>query len=325
MFLSKLTSEGAPTSLLVEFKSRCVRITRRKDFEELLQTIRFHIPEILAEEGIELYTNDLPTGKGQWIELTAPYWPYVQPTTHLLKVKLSQPHQHLHHHGQHNSHHGSCHSTPTAVLSPMRTGGSGYPGCMEYFINVELPVVGRTLSVAVKASTPLSQVLQVVAGQIRHELSRDDHRFSFNGVTVPMDDILANWDIQCNDTIVLLEGKASTIADKISDIASAVTSPISAVTSTNRRRFQLDVIASETGKTLALMVTHDTKVDALKHEIETRLGIPSCEQVYSFNGSKVADGQVLLEIGITGRACVEMFPVHKGHGGKSSFKDCERY
>ncbi|KAH6904692.1 hypothetical protein BKA70DRAFT_528514 [Coprinopsis sp. MPI-PUGE-AT-0042] len=158
-------------SLLVHYNAQQFRLARPENYDHLLQAIRFHFARVKAEDAIQLQTNDLSTCNGQWVNISAPIWPFVQSSLQRLRVKIKRGRL--------------AHRGPTEAL----------------MIHVELQDLGRTLPVSVQRSTTATQLLQLL--QEQNGVATLDFRVSLNGVNLLPGEPMSAWGLSANATVVL--------------------------------------------------------------------------------------------------------------------------
>ncbi|KAH6917587.1 hypothetical protein BKA70DRAFT_1215803 [Coprinopsis sp. MPI-PUGE-AT-0042] len=172
--MSSTTTLSLPdiTSITVHLGKQRVRIPRRESYEELLETIRFHLPDINATEDITLQTKDVPKGDGKWVDLSPPFWHFIHKTTDNLKVNLSR-------------------------ASKRRPLGSKV-------IGIEVPELCRTLTAEIKSNDKVVQLMT----DIRRRLGLSgDFKLQFKADSLPEFDFLNVWGVETNHTLVLTQGK----------------------------------------------------------------------------------------------------------------------
>ncbi|KAH6904679.1 hypothetical protein BKA70DRAFT_1565649 [Coprinopsis sp. MPI-PUGE-AT-0042] len=158
-------------SLLVEYQSQQFRLARHENYEHLIQAIRFHFPNIKADDTIQLQTNDLSTCNGQWVDISGPIWPFVQLSLHRVRVAVEPEKQ---------AHSGSNET---------------------FMIHVELQEVGRTIAACVEKSITTTQLRQMFQGQAG--VGNHPCRVSLNGAKITSNGPMFAWGLSANATVVL--------------------------------------------------------------------------------------------------------------------------
>ncbi|KAH6917586.1 hypothetical protein BKA70DRAFT_1139198 [Coprinopsis sp. MPI-PUGE-AT-0042] len=162
------------SSITVLLGKQRVRIPRRENYEELLETIRFHFPDIKATEDISLQTKEVSQGDGEWVDLSPPFWHFIHQTTDNVNVNLS----------------------PASEANE--------PG--SKLISIEIPELCRTLTANIGHKHLVGDLMEAIQGRLGFG-GDFNWRLKFDSAPLPKLDSWDNWGIESNDILTLTQGE----------------------------------------------------------------------------------------------------------------------